>query len=234
LLKVEKLSVSYGGIKALSDVSIEVNKGQLVAVIGANGAGKTTLVRAIMGLAKIEAGTITLRDEDITQLPAWKRATKGIAIVPEGGRPFPYLSVLSNLMIGAYTIKDKRVVRDNLHRTFDLFPILKERANQFARTLSGGEAQMLAIGRGIMSNPSLLLMDEPSMGLSPVLIDTVFKKIEEMKREGTTILLAEQNARKALEVADACCVLELGHISLRGSPEQLAGNAEVKKAYLAG
>lgn len=134
MLKVEKLSVSYGGIKALSDVSIEVNKGQLVAVIGANGAGKTTLVRAIMGLAKIEAGTITLRDEDITQLPAWKRATKGIAIVPEGGRPFPYLSVLSNLMIGAYTIKDKRVVRDNLHRTFDLFPILKERANQFAHS----------------------------------------------------------------------------------------------------
>jgi branched-chain amino acid transport system ATP-binding protein len=234
LLKVEKLSLSYGGIKALSDVSIEVDKGQLVAVIGANGAGKSSLVRAIMGLAQIESGNIFLENEDITPLPAWRRATKGISLVPEGGRPFPYLSVLSNLMMGAYTIKDKRVVRDNLHRTFDLFPILKERENQFARTLSGGEAQMLAIARGIMSNPSLLLMDEPSMGLSPVLVDAVFKKIEEMKREGTTILLAEQNARKALEVADACCVLELGRISLRGSPEQLASNTDVKRAYLAG
>jgi branched-chain amino acid transport system ATP-binding protein len=234
LLRVESLSVSYGGIKALRQVSLEVDKGELVTVIGANGAGKTTLIRGIMGLAKPDAGRVFLNNEDVTSLPTWKRATGGISLVPEGGRAFPYLTVLANLMMGAYTVRDQRVVQENLRRTFDLFPVLKDRANQFARTLSGGESQMLAIARGIMSNPTLLLMDEPSMGLSPVLVDAVFKKIGEMKREGITILLAEQNARKALEVADKCCVLELGRISLRGSPEQLAGNPDVKKAYLGG
>lgn len=187
-----------------------------------------------MGLAKPDGGRIFLKDKDMMAYPTWKRATEGISLVPEGGRAFPYLTVLANLRIGAYTVKDQRVVQENLRRIYALFPVLKERTGQFARTLSGGELQMLAIARGMMANPSLLLMDEPSMGLSPTLVDTVFKKIDEMKHEGMTILLAEQNARKAMEVADTCCVLELGRISLRGSPEELAGNTEVKKAYLGG
>ncbi len=232
LLKVDNITVHYGKIKALENVSIEVYEGEVVAVIGRNGAGKTTLLKSIIGLVKPISGRIYFGGKDITDLPPWDRAKIGIAYVPEGRRLFPYLTVYENLMMGAYTVRDKNVISRQLSRVFSLFPRLKERRSQLARTLSGGEGQMLAIGRGLMAVPKLLMMDEPSLGLAPIIVEELFDTIKKLKDQGVTILLVEQNARKALEVADRCYVLETGRVILHGDARSLAENPLVKKAYL--
>jgi len=231
LLKVEDLSAYYDNILALEGITIEINKGELVAIIGSNGAGKTTLLKCISGLLKPRKGRIIFEGEDITNLPAWERIKRGISLVPEGRRLFPFLTVFENLRIGAYSRKDNEVEKD-IERIFEIFPRLKERRKQLAGTLSGGEGQMLAIARGLISNPKLLLMDEPSMGLSPILVEELFKKILSLKQSGITILLVEQNARKALSIADRAYVLETGKIALHGDAKQLINNPLVKELYL--
>ena len=232
LLKVDNITVYYGKIKALENVSLEVYEGEVVAVIGRNGAGKTTLLKSIIGLVRPVSGRIYFGGRDITDLPPWDRAKIGIAYVPEGRRLFPYLTVYENLMMGAYTVRDKSTISRQLSRVFTLFPRLKERRTQLARTLSGGEGQMLAIGRGLMTIPKLLMMDEPSLGLAPIIVEELFDTIKKLKDQGVTILLVEQNARKALEVADRCYVLETGRVILHGDAKSLAENPLVKKAYL--
>ncbi len=232
LLKVENVSVYYGKIRALHNVSIEVSEGEVVAVIGRNGAGKTTLLKSIMGLVELENGKVYYKDEDITSVPPWERASRGIGYVPEGRRLFPYLTVYENLLMGAYTIKDKGTVKRNMERVFKLFPRLKERQRQLAKTLSGGEGEMLAIGRGLMSNAKLLLMDEPSFGLAPIIIEDVYSIIQKLKSEGITILLVEQNAKKALEVADKCYVLDQGEIVYAADAETASNDPAIKKLYL--
>ncbi len=232
LLKVEKVTVYYGKIRALHNVSLEVNQGEVVAVIGRNGAGKTTLLKSIMGLVELATGKISFQEEDITPKPPWERAYKGIGYVPEGRRLFPYLTVYENLLMGAYTIKDKEIVKKNMERVFRLFPRLKERQKQLAKTLSGGEGEMLAIGRGLMLNAKLLMMDEPSFGLAPIIIEDVYKTIEKLKSEGITILLVEQNAKKALEVADKCYVLDQGEIVYAADAETAAKDPAIKRLYL--
>ncbi len=234
LLEVKNLDVHYGKLHVLKNVSLGVREGELVAVIGANGAGKTTLLRTIVGLVKPTAGKIIYDGKDITDLEPWDRVKMGITMIPEGRGLFPYLTVLENLLIGAYLEKDREAVRKRLEEVFGIFPILRERRDQMARTLSGGEGQMLAIGRSLMGKPRLLLMDEPSMGLMPKLVDELFKIIKRLKEEGITILLVEQNARKALEVADRAYVLETGHVVLEGTAEELRENPVVRKAYLGG
>jgi branched-chain amino acid transport system ATP-binding protein len=231
LLKVENLTAYYGNICALENVSIEVNKGELVAILGSNGAGKTTLLRCISGLLKPKAGKIFFENTDITNLPPWERVMMGITMVPEGRRLFPFLTVLENLYVGAYRRKDKNLFND-INGIFKLFPALKERSKQLAGTLSGGEGQMLAIGRGLISKPKLLLMDEPSMGLMPRLVEELFNVIDKLKKGGLTILLVEQNARKALRIADRAYVLETGRIALHGDAKELINNPLVKKLYL--
>ena len=232
LLEVKELTVYYGKIRALENVSIKVNEGEVVAVIGRNGAGKTTLLKSIMGLVDLKNGEIRFKGEDITEKPPWERAHLGIGYVPEGRRLFPYLTVYENLLMGAYTIKDKRIIERNMERVFQLFPRLKERQKQLAKTLSGGEGEMLAIGRGLMSNAKLLLMDEPSFGLAPIIIEDVYKTIEKLKGEGITILLVEQNAKKALEVADECYVLDQGEIVYSADAKTASRDPSIKKLYL--
>ncbi len=232
LLKVENVTVYYGKIRALHNVSLEVNPGEVVAVIGRNGAGKTTLLKSIMGLVELVSGKISFQEKDITPKPPWERAYKGIGYVPEGRRLFPYLTVYENLVMGAYTIKDKEVMKKNMERVFRLFPRLKERQKQLAKTLSGGEGEMLAIGRGLMLNAKLLMMDEPSFGLAPIIIEDVYNTIEKLKSEGITILLVEQNAKKALEVADKCYVLDQGEIVYAADAETAANDSAIKKLYL--
>jgi branched-chain amino acid transport system ATP-binding protein len=231
LLKVENLTAYYGNIRALENISIEVNKGELVAIIGSNGAGKTTLLKCISGLLKPKTGKIFFENTDITNLPPWERAKIGITMVPEGRRLFPFLTVLENLYVGAYKRKDKNVFND-INEIFKLFPVLKERSKQLAGTLSGGEGQMLAIGRGLISKPKLLLMDEPSMGLMPRLVEELFNVIDELRKSGLTILLVEQNAKKALNIADRAYVLETGKIALYGNAKELINNPLVKELYL--
>ena len=232
LLKVENLHVYYGGIHALQGISLEVPEGEIVTLIGANGAGKSTTLRAISGIVKPREGTITFDGEDITALPAYKIVEKGIAMVPEGRRILANMTTLENLLVGAHSRRDPKGVKEDLEWIFNLFPVLKERASQSAGTLSGGEQQMLALGRALMSRPKLLLMDEPSLGLAPFLVKEVFKTIEQLHNEGKTILLVEQNARAALHVADYGYVLEAGRIVLQGTGEELAQNDSVRKAYL--
>jgi len=232
LLKVENLHVYYGGIHALQGISLEVPEGEIVTLIGANGAGKSTTLRAISGIVKPREGTITFDGEDITALPAYKIVEKGIAMVPEGRKILANMTTLENLLVGAHTRRDPKGVKEDLEWIFNLFPVLKERASQSAGTLSGGEQQMLALGRALMSRPKLLLMDEPSLGLAPFLVKEVFKTIEQLHNEGKTILLVEQNARAALHVADYGYVLEAGRIVLQGTGEELAQNDSVRKAYL--
>ena len=232
LLKVENLHVYYGGIHALQGISLEVPEGEIVTLIGANGAGKSTTLRAISGIVKPREGTITFDGEDITALPAYKIVEKGIAMVPEGRKILANMTTLENLLVGAHTRRDPKGVKEDLEWIFNLFPVLKERASQSAGTLSGGEQQMLALGRALMSRPKLLLMDEPSLGLAPFLVKEVFKTIEQLHNEGKTILLVEQNARAALHIADYGYVLEAGRIVLRGTGEELAQNDSVRKAYL--
>ncbi len=234
LLEVRDLAVYYGVIKALDGISFEVNEGEVVALIGANGAGKTTTLHTVTGLLPPKSGTVCYRGQEITNLPAHKIVTLGIAHVPEGRRIFQQLSVLENLKMGAYTRKDKKEIAESLEQVYAHFPRLKERKNQVAGTLSGGEQQMLAMGRAMMSRPKLIVMDEPSMGLSPLLVKEVFKIIRDLHKAGATILLVEQNAQMALSIADRAYVLETGRIVTEGSGQELLQSNEIKKAYLGG
>ncbi len=232
MLEVKDLKVSYGVIEAIKGVSFEVNQGEIIALIGANGAGKTTILQTISGLIPAKAGTITFNGKDITKTPGYKIVSMGMAQVPEGRRVFSQLSVLKNLQLGAYTRKDKAEIAESLEMVYERFPRLAERKNQLSGTLSGGEQQMLAMGRALMSKPDIVLMDEPSMGLSPILVNEIFDIIKEINKAGTTILLVEQNAKKALAVADRAYVLETGNISLSGPASELINDENIKKAYL--
>lgn len=232
LLKVDNIEVYYGMIKALKGVSFEVNKGEIVALIGANGAGKTTILHTVTGLLKPKTGKILFNDKDITKTPAHKIVSMGMAHVPEGRRIFSQLSVIDNIRLGAFTRKDKDEIEQTLQYVYERFPRLKERKNQIAGTLSGGEQQMLAMGRALMSKPDFVLMDEPSMGLSPLLVSEIFDIIKAINENGTTVLLVEQNAKKALSIADRAYVLETGNIVLSGDAKVLLNDESVKKAYL--
>ena len=232
MLQVTDLCVNYGVIPALKGISFEVNEGEVIALIGANGAGKTTILHTVTGLVEAASGKIEFEGKDITRVPAHQIVKLGLAHVPEGRRVFPEMTVYQNLMLGAFTRNDSAEKQASLQSVYGHFPRLKERARQLAGTLSGGEQQMLAMGRALMSRPRLLLMGEPSMGLSPILVGEIFSIIEEVSREGTTVLLVEQNAKKALSIADRAYVLETGSISLSGSASELLGNDEIRKAYL--
>jgi branched-chain amino acid transport system ATP-binding protein len=232
LLSVENLNAYYGAIHALQGISFHVEEGEIVTLIGANGAGKSTTLRTISGLLHPRTGTIRFKGEDITTTPAERIVELGISQVPEGRKIFAPLTVRENLMMGAYTRKDQQAIQKSLERVFASFPRLKERITQLGGTLSGGEQQMLATARGLMSGPTLLLMDEPSMGLSPILVEEIFKIIREINQQGTSILLVEQNALMALSVASRAYVLETGRIVLSGSAREIAENPQVKEAYL--
>jgi len=231
VLKIHDLHVYYGGIHALEGISLEVPANKIITLIGANGAGKSTTLRTICGLVRAAAGTITFNGVDITRASTTQIVQMGITMVPEGRRVFPDLTVLENLYLGGYTRKDSEVKRD-LDWVFSLFPRLKERKGQLAGTLSGGEQQMLAVGRALMANPTLLMMDEPSLGLAPLLVQEIFRIIKEIHSEGKTILLIEQNARAALQLADYGYVLETGRIVLSGTGKELLARDEVRKVYL--
>lgn len=234
LLKVENLEVYYGVIQAIKGISFEVEKGEIIALIGANGAGKTTTLHTITGLVPAASGSIIFEDRDLTRTPAHKIVAMGMAHVPEGRRVFAHLTVEQNLRLGAYTRSDKKEIVESFEMVYDRFPRLKERRKQEAGTLSGGEQQMLAIGRALMSHPKIILMDEPSMGLSPLLVSEIFDIIKHINETGTTVLLVEQNAKKALKIADRGYVLETGKIVMTGTGEELLDNDEVRKAYLGG
>lgn len=230
LLEVKNLNVSYGGIKAVKEISFEVPKGEVVTLIGANGAGKSSTLRSIVGLVKPEDGSIRFKDGELAGLPTDQIVSRGITLVPEGRRVFPDLTVLENLKIGAYMRKDS--LEEDLRWVHDLFPRLKERSWQLAGTLSGGEQQMLAIGRALMSKPELIMMDEPSLGLAPIIVQGVFDIIREINKQGVTILLVEQNANMALKAANVGYVMETGRITMTGTGAELLENEEVKAAYL--
>ena len=232
MLKVENLVVSYGGIEALKGISLEVPEGEIVTIIGANGAGKSTLLRSIIGLVKTESGSIKYDEKELTNLRSQDIVAQGISLVPEGRRVFPNLSVLENLRIGAYMRKDAEGIRNDIEAIYEKFPRLKERNWQMAGTLSGGEQQMLAVGRAMMSRPKLLLMDEPSLGLAPLIIKNIFEIIKQLNKEGITVLLIEQNANMALKVAHLAYVLETGKITLRGTGRELLENPQIAAAYL--
>ena len=232
MLEIKDLKVSYGMIQAIKGISFEVSKGEVIALIGANGAGKTTILHTITGLLSADSGSVTYEGKDITRMPGHKIVSMGIAHVPEGRRVFANMTVLQNLKLGAYTRKDKAEIAETLEMVYTRFPRLKERKNQLAGTLSGGEQQMLAMGRALMSHPQIILMDEPSMGLSPIFVNEIFDIIEEVSKSGTTVLLVEQNAKKALSIADRAYVLETGNIVLDGKASELLDNDSIKKAYL--
>ena len=230
LLEVKNLNVSYGGIKAVKEISFEVPKGEVVTLIGANGAGKSSTLRSIVGLVKPEGGSIRFKDGELAGLPTDQIVSRGITLVPEGRRVFPDLTVLENLKIGAYMRKDS--LEEDLRWVHDLFPRLKERSWQLAGTLSGGEQQMLAIGRALMSKPELIMVDEPSLGLAPIIVQGVFDISREINKQGVTILLVEQNANMALKAANVGYVMETGRITMTGTGAELLENEEVKAAYL--
>ncbi|OFJ97213.1 ABC transporter ATP-binding protein [Streptococcus sp. HMSC071D03] len=234
MLKVENLSVHYGMIQAVRDVSFEVNEGEVVSLIGANGAGKTTILRTLSGLVRPSSGRIEFLGQEIQKTPAQKIVASGLSQVPEGRHVFPGLTVMENLEMGAFLKKNREENQANLKKVFSRFPRLEERKNQDAATLSGGEQQMLAMGRALMSTPKLLLLDEPSMGLAPIFIQEIFDIIQDIQKQGTTVLLIEQNANKALAIADRGYVLETGKIVLSGTGKELAASDEVRKAYLGG
>ena len=234
MLKVENLSVHYGMIQAVRDVSFEVNEGEVVSLIGANGAGKTSILRTISGLVRPSAGKIKFLGQEIQKVPAQKIVAAGLSQVPEGRHVFPGLTVMENLEMGAFLKKDREENQANLKKVFSRFPRLEERKNQDAATLSGGEQQMLAMGRALMSTPKLLLLDEPSMGLAPIFIQEIFDIIQDIQKQGTTVLLIEQNANKALSIADRGYVLETGKVVLTGTGKELLASEEVRKAYLGG
>jgi branched-chain amino acid transport system ATP-binding protein len=232
LLEIENVHTYYGQIHALKGVSLTVDKGEIVTLIGANGAGKSTLLKSTSGLLRPRQGSIRLDGEELTQYPPHEIVTKGVVQVPEGRRVFGRLTVTENLEMGAFAISDQKLIKKNLEKVFNLFPRLRERYNQVAGTLSGGEQQMLATGRALMANPRVLLMDEPSMGLAPVLVDSIFETIRHLHAEGTTILLVEQNARMALQVAGRGYVLQSGTVLLSDTAENLRQNEVVREAYL--
>lgn len=232
MLEVRDLQVYYGMINAIKGISFDVNAGEVIALIGANGAGKTTVLHTVTGLVTPRSGSITFDGKNLLKSPAHKILSYGMAHVPEGRRIFQQLTVYDNLKLGAYIMRDSKQVEKNLSYVYEHFPRLKERKNQVAGTLSGGEQQMLAMGRALMSNPKILLMDEPSMGLSPLLVNEIFRIIKEVSADGTTVLLVEQNAKKALSIADRAYVLETGNITLEGPASQLINDENVKKAYL--
>ncbi len=232
MLKVTDLQVYYGMIQALKGVSFEVNQGEVISLIGANGAGKTTILHSVTRLLDAKEGRIEFEGQDITKMPPHKIVSLGMAHVPEGRRVFAQLSVLENLKMGAYIRKDKSGIEESLNKVYKRFPRLEERKTQMAGTLSGGEQQMLAMGRALMSNPKIILMDEPSMGLSPIFVSEIFDIIKEISASGTTVLLVEQNAKKALSISDRAYVLETGKIVLAGDAAELMNDDSVKKAYL--
>lgn len=232
MLQIKNLNVSYGGINALRGINIEVPKNKIITLIGANGAGKSTTLKSIIGIVKGNQGEIIYKGEDITNLKTKDIVRKGIVLVPEGRGVFSNLSVKENLILGAYVRDDKEQIKKDINWVYDLFPILKEREWQKAGTLSGGEQQMLAVGRALMTKPELLMMDEPSLGLAPLIVKDIFNIIKQIHRQGVTILLIEQNAKAALEVADYGYVLETGEIVLEGKGDNLLVNDDVKKAYL--
>ncbi|MDK9711584.1 MAG: ABC transporter ATP-binding protein [Acidaminobacter sp.] len=232
MLKLQDAEIFYGQMEVIKKVSLEVKQGELVSVIGANGAGKSTLIKAMMGLVKIKHGKLFYEGEDITDYPAWKRAELGIGYVPEGRRIFGDLSVEENLKMGAYKIKDKAQIKRNLEKAYDMFPKLSERRNQLARTMSGGEQQILAISRALILEPRLLLIDEVSMGLMPIMVNYCFSLIKELNQQGITVLVVEQNANKVLKIADRGYLIETGQIMVEGTAESLRQNDVVLKAYL--
>lgn len=234
MLKITNLNVYYGAIHALRDINIEVNEGEIVTLIGANGAGKTSTLRAISGLVAPDSGKIEFEGKELNKYPAYKIPYLGISHVPEGRRIFANMSVLENLEMGAYSRKDKAQIAQDYEKVFEKFPRLKERVKQRAGTLSGGEQQMLAMGRALMSKPKILLMDEPSMGLAPIIVEEIFSIIQTINKSGTTILLVEQNANMALSIANRAYVIEIGNIVLEGKASDLMNDASVKKAYLGG
>ncbi len=232
MLEIKDLQVCYGVINAIKGVSFEVNEGEIIALIGANGAGKTTILHTITGLVSAKSGSIMFEGTDLLKTPAHRIVSMGMAHVPEGRRIFQELTVLENLKMGAYTRQDKKEISDTLEMVYKRFPRLEERKSQIAGTLSGGEQQMLAMGRALMSHPKIILMDEPSMGLSPLYVTEIFDIIKEVNAGGTTVLLVEQNAKKALSIANRAYVLETGNIALTGDAKELMNNDSVKKAYL--
>ena len=234
MLKVQKLSVSYGAINALREISFNVEQGEIISLIGSNGAGKTTTLHAVSNIIKKRGGTIEFEDEDITNLAPDQIVRRRLIQVPEGRRIFLNLSVRDNLEMGAFTRSDKAGIKADMEKVFELFPRLKERITQISGTLSGGELQMLAMGRGLMAQPKLLLLDEPSMGLAPILVDEIFEIIQKINKDGTTILLVEQNAFKALSISNRAYVLETGSITKDGDAKELAKDPAVKEAYLGG
>jgi len=232
MIKIDNLVVSYGGIEALKGISLEVPSGKIVTLVGANGAGKSTTLKSIVGLVKPKSGNIDYEGTDLTKLNTELMVKKGIALVPEGRKVFADLTVLENLKIGAYTRKDHAGIAEDLEKVYSLFPRLKERTWQLAGTLSGGEQQMLAIGRALMSRPKLIMMDEPSLGLAPIIVKELFGIIKKINEEGMTVLLIEQNANAALKIADIGYIMETGRITLQGAGKDLLNNEEIKKAYL--
>ncbi|MEG1642507.1 MAG: ABC transporter ATP-binding protein [Synergistaceae bacterium] len=234
MLKVENLSVNYGGIQALKGINIEVPKGKIVTLIGANGAGKSSTLRAVSGLIKSKSGSILLKDKEISNMLPEEILNMGLALCPEGRRIFPQLTVLENLNLGGYLCKNKQEAEKGIEKAFSLFPLLKERSWQKGGTLSGGEQQMLALARALMSDPDIIMMDEPSLGLAPILVQEVFDIIREINKEGKTVLLVEQNAFAALKVADYAYVLEVGKITLQGTGKELLTDKRVIDAYLGG
>jgi branched-chain amino acid transport system ATP-binding protein len=233
-LGIKNLKVNYGSIEALKGIDISVKEGQIVALLGANGAGKTTTLRKISGILEAKSGSVQFFGEDITKLPPHKIASKGIIQSPEGRQVFRDLTVEENLMIGAYTIKNKKELKNNFDRVYSYFSVLRERKNQIASTLSGGEQQMLAIGRALMGSPKLLLLDEPSLGLAPLIVKNIFHIIEEIRKDGTTVLIVEQNALQTLKIADYAYVLEVGKVGMEGSAKELRNNSSLIEVYLGG
>lgn len=234
MLELKNIVSAYGNIRALKDISLNVEEGQIVSLIGANGAGKTTTMRTITGLLKPEEGQVFFNGEEITGSPAYQLVSKGISLVPEGRQIIDSLTVLENLKMGAYQRSDNKEIKEDIKEIYKIFPILDERKNQLGGTLSGGQQQMLAIGRALMSKPKLLLLDEPSMGLAPLFVKEIFEIIKRINKQGTTVLLVEQNANMALEVADYAYVLETGSMAIEGPAKEMANNPSVKEAYLGG
>lgn len=232
MLKLQDAEIFYGQMEVIKKVSLEIKQGELVSVIGANGAGKSTLIKAIMGLVQMKSGTLTFEDQDLTKLPPWKRAELGIGYVPEGRRIFGDLTVEENLKMGCYKIKDPKRIKKNIDNAFEMFPKLHERRNQLAKTMSGGEQQILAISRALVLEPKLLLIDEVSMGLMPIMVTYCFSLIKSLNEQGITILVVEQNANKVLKIADRGYLIETGTIMIEGTSESLRENDLVRKAYL--
>jgi branched-chain amino acid transport system ATP-binding protein len=232
MLELERVCSGYGEVQILWDVSFQIKEKEIVSIIGPNGAGKTTLVKTIMGLIPAKAGTITFKGESIQKLPPYAVAKKGISMIPEGREIFPRMTVEENLLLGAYTVKDKVAVKDMKEKSYQLFPVLKKKAKSQAQTLSGGEQQMLAICRSLMSNPQFLILDEPSLGLAPIVVEKVLDTVEKINEDGVTILLVEQNIRDSLDVANRGYVLEEGKIILEGESRELLNNSHIKEVYL--